>query len=339
LRSTSGPRRGQELVFSGPRVRIGRSRDNDLILPEREPPLSSGHHAEALLDSSGVWWIIDAGSSNGTRINDIVVRRRELKNGDRLTLGDEHFAVVIGGARPSHLVWPLAATVVAAALAVMAVAVIEQLRAKPTFEEVAASAARSVFLIALEENGRRSIVGTAFAVAPGGLLATNAHVASAIARRSAIAIQGDTYRAIRVVGTVTHRDWRQGSMRDDVALVRLEAGSDAPPLPLADPSTIAALRRGAPVAAFGFPAVSTDPQRPRGRLSVDVVGDVRGEYLEVGLAIAPGTSGSPVFNQAGAVVAIVAGGDFVDAPNGETRPSGSAVNWALSASLIREMLR
>jgi S1-C subfamily serine protease len=71
---------------------------------------------------------------------------------------------------------------------------------------------------------------------------------------------------------------------------------------------------------------------------VDVVGDVRGNYLEVGLGIAPGTSGSPVFDRTGAVVAIVAGGDFVGGANGMHLPSGSSANWALSAELIRQLL-
>jgi hypothetical protein len=56
------------------------------------------------------------------------------------------------------------------------------------------------------------------------------------------------------------------------------------------------------------------------------------------LDIAPGTSGSTVFRPSGAVVAIVVGGDFVDAGNGAKRPSGSAANWALSALVVRDFL-
>jgi S1-C subfamily serine protease len=98
------------------------------------------------------------------------------------------------------------------------------------------------------------------------------------------------------------------------------------------------LARGTPIAAFGFPAVSTDASRPRGRLSVDIVGDVRGDYLEVGLGISPGMSGCPVLDRRGAVVAVVVGGDFVEMPDGTARPSGSSANWALSASEVRGLL-
>ena len=153
----------------------------------------------------------------------------------------------------------------------------------------------------------------------------------------ALAVQSDSYEALQIVSAATHPAWRQGSIRSDVGVLRVAAGHRLVPLRLAGAEGVAALRRGAPLAAFGFPAASTDPARPRGRLSVDVVGDVRGDYLEVGLNIAPGTSGSPVFDSSGAVVAIVAGGDFVDAPTG-TRPSGSAANWALSAGAIEELL-
>jgi V8-like Glu-specific endopeptidase len=54
--------------------------------------------------------------------------------------------------------------------------------------------------------------------------------------------------------------------------------------------------------------------------------------------IAPGTSGSPVFDDTGDVVAVVTSGDFVRGKNGMMRPSGTAANWAISAVRIRELL-
>ena len=204
-----------------------------------------------------------------------------------------------------------------------------------------------MFAIVIEEGGTRSFVGTAFAVDADGLLATNAHIVGALRSRGALtaspgtpramAVQSDSYVSREIVSATTHPAWHEGSLRSDVALLRLGSGPRLTPLRLADAGAIAALRRGTPLAAFGFPAVSTDPLRPRGRLSVDVVGDVRGDYVEVGLGIAPGTSGSPVFDSNGAVIAIVAGGDFVDAPTG-TRPTGSAANWAITVSAIGELL-
>ena len=334
------------MIFSGPRVRIGRSRDNDVILPERDSPLSSAHHAEVLLDSTGVWSLVDLNSSNGTTINDVAIGRHAVKSGDRVTFGDQQFLVTIEPDAPHRSrAWMIALTTMIAL--VVAGAVLSRNWRQPPFEDVAASASASVFMIAVEENGVRSTIGTAFAIGADGLLATNAHIVGALRKRGAlagggrpgvraVAVLGDAY-TVRVIRTATtHPAWREGSIQGDVALLRLEGGPMLVPLRLADARTIAALRRGMPLAAFGFPAVSTDPARPRGRLSVDVLGDVRGSYFEVGLGIAPGTSGSPVFDAAGAVVAIVAGGDFVDAPEG-ARPTGSSANWALSAATVAEV--
>jgi pSer/pThr/pTyr-binding forkhead associated (FHA) protein len=93
LRPVAGGEQGQERLFTGSPVRIGRSHDNDLVLPDRTDPSSSGRHAEARLDPDGSWSIIDAGSANGTRVNGVPVRRQRLRNGDRLGFGDEQFIV------------------------------------------------------------------------------------------------------------------------------------------------------------------------------------------------------------------------------------------------------
>jgi len=385
LRYLSGPRRGEELIFSGPRVRIGRSRDNTLLLTESESPASSGRHAEALVEG-GAWWIVDTGSTNGTYVNGARVDRRRIGPGDLLAFGDDQFIV---SGKKTALSMAIAAAV--AVIAIVAGATFATRRRAPmSYEQIAAAATRSVYAVAIDEGGRRSIVGTAFAVGDG-VLATNAHVANVLRDPSSgarlpaeartgsaraevggfsasagagdgpasadapkrpgreggqasgivrgLVIRSDTFETSRVVGVTLHPDWRKGSMRADAGILRLEAGANVVPLTLATNDTFDRLRRGMSLASFGFPAVSTDAQRPRGRLSVDVVGDVRGEYLQAGLAIAPGTSGSPVFDDQGAVVAIVAGGDFVKGENGAFVPSGSQVNWAISVARVRELLR
>jgi len=347
LRAIAGSRSGsraEELSFAGPRVRIGRSRDNDLILPDRDEPLASARHAEALLDSSGAWTIVDLGSANGTRVNDVPVQRQRLKSGDRLAFGDESFAVLIGD-RAARLKW--LAPVLLLALAATIGVLLTRLRTTPGFQRIGAEAARSVFLIALDEQGRRSVVGTAFATkATDGavVLVTNAHVAQALRARGAfaeppnaraLAVQSDSYDARSITAVAMDSRWKSSSLEGDLALLRVAGGSPIVPLALGDSATLA---RGTPIAAFGFPAVSTDPMRPRGRLTVDVLGDVRGDYLAVGLGVAPGTSGSPVFDASGRVIGVVAGGDFVDGPDG-ARPSGSSANWAIGSTAIADFIR
>jgi S1-C subfamily serine protease len=154
-----------------------------------------------------------------------------------------------------------------------------------------------------------------------------------------VAVRSDGTTAVRIARAWLHPRWRPGSLEHDVALLQLEGRPSMAPLRLGDVTAIERLRRGVPVATFGFPAVSTDPSRPRGRLAVDVVGDVRLPYVEVGLSIAPGTSGSPVFDQTGTVVGLVVGGDFVDDVDGRgKRPTGSAANWVIVATEVRELL-
>jgi S1-C subfamily serine protease len=337
----------QELLFTGPRVRIGRSRDNDLVLPDRESPSSSSHHAEAHLDANGVWSIVDTGSTNGTRLNGVPVQSHQLKSGDRLAFGDEQFVVAIDG-RTTNSFRRVAAIILASAVLALGAWLALRPHTPMTFEGVAAAAAPSVFMIGIDADGQRLMIGSAFAISADGWLATNAHIADALTRRGAltnqpdeklraIAVQGDTYIVYRIEEAAIHPMWRPGSLAHDVALLRIAGNAATTPLVMTDAGS-AALARGTPIAAFGFPAVSTDPTRPRGRLSADVVGDIRGDYLEVGLGISPGMSGSPVLDRSGSVVAVVVGGDFVEMPDGTARPSGSSANWALSASAVRELL-
>ena len=336
LRFANGARRGEELIFTGPRVRIGRSRGNTLVLTESDAPLSSGHHAEAILEH-GAWWIVDVNSTNGTFVNRAPVTRRRLAKGDLLAFGDDEF-IVAGVQRVVSRAAILAmAVAVAAAVAVVVVVLVGSRKPAPRYAAIAARAAASVFAVVSDEGTRRAVIGTAFAIDADGRLATNAHVAEAVRRRRALAIRGDTYESRRIADVVVHPEWKPGSIRNDVALLRLENGEPLVPLPLAAVGVFTTLRRGTALTSFGFPAASTGAQRPRGRLSVDVVGDLRGDYLEAGLSIAPGTSGSPVFDEAGDVVAIVAGGDFVKEQDGALVPSGSRVNWAISAERLKEI--
>jgi S1-C subfamily serine protease len=342
LRYVTGPRRDQTLIFSGPRVRIGRSRDNDVSLPEDDSPEASAHHAEARFER-GAWWIVDLDSMNGTRVNGEAVQRAQLSTGDRVSFGEHEVEVAIGRRRG---LWIAAG--VAIALAIVTVVVgLDRVTRRGPFETIAASASKSVYLIAVDDRGRRTATATAFAVdGEQGLLATNAHVVDALrkttggtGRARAVAILSDQDTAVPLGRIWLHPGWRTGSVAHDVALIEIVGRPALTPLPLGDARSVDRLRRGAALATFGFPAVSTDPARPRGRLAVDVVGDVRLPYVESGLMIAPGTSGSPVFDESGAVVGIVVGGDFVTANDGRgRRPSGTGVNWVIAVTALRELL-
>src|SRR5207244_2523414 len=143
-------------------------------------PRSSGHHAE-LFAEGGRWWIVDRQSANGTWVNSERVERRALEPGDVVSFGGDQF--VVSGMRRSVL-WTIAAvTAIAAGVAVASY--VARQRATLSPQEIGTLAARSVFAIVVEENGQRSILGTAFAVRADGMLATSAHVAERIGRRRA----------------------------------------------------------------------------------------------------------------------------------------------------------
>jgi hypothetical protein len=335
LHFLTGPGRGTIAVLRPPRVRIGRSRDNDIVLADREGATASGHHAEAVCDG-GQWWIHDLHSTNGTLLNGARVTRAPIRPGDRLRFGDAECQVRRG--RFGIIV----ATLGVILIALTAAAVI--LWRQPTFEAVAASVARSSYLVAIDRDGRREIVGTAFVVGVH-TLATNAHVAAGLNVAAdqparAVVVRNDTGDALPIAEVRVSPGWRQGSLAHDAAMLCVPGlPADARPLRLADAATLRSLARGMTVATFGFPASSTDPRRPRGRLAVDVIGDVRDQqYLAVGLRIAPGASGSAIFLPDGVIIGLVAGGDFVPDANGTLGPSGTNVNWGISVAPLQNLL-
>jgi hypothetical protein len=94
----SGKNAGQKIAVPGPKFFIGRSEDCQLR-PNSE--LVSRHHCVILVEDAFVA-VRDFGSKNGTFVNDQLVRaEQELKNGDRLRIGQLEFtlelAVVVGG--------------------------------------------------------------------------------------------------------------------------------------------------------------------------------------------------------------------------------------------------
>jgi len=72
-----------ELKFSGGPIHIGRRSSSDIALPD---PRASKQHALITNAKDGAWTIEDLDSANKTYLNDSVVKKAELKNGDRLAI-------------------------------------------------------------------------------------------------------------------------------------------------------------------------------------------------------------------------------------------------------------
>jgi predicted component of type VI protein secretion system len=90
LKVLEGKHAGQAIAVKAPKFLIGRAEDCHLR-PGSE--LISRHHC-ALMVEEGYIAVRDFGSKNGTFVNDErVVGEREIKNGDRLTVGALRFEV------------------------------------------------------------------------------------------------------------------------------------------------------------------------------------------------------------------------------------------------------
>lgn len=338
LKFTSGPHRGRTVVFTTSPVRIGRSRDNDVVLPEDLSPASSARHAELRFEKDG-WWIVDLDSTNGTRLNGSPVRRARLEGGDRVAFGE--IAAIVGRRSRGTLVLSL---LVAALLTAAAITGFVAWTANQgPLDRVAAAGGGSVYFIVLEDGGKVLPVGSAFAVDTSGRLATNAHVASPLAEALKGTRGGTPYAVAqgavparrRITRATAHPDWKAGSVENDVGILQLETGAPTVAVTLAEPSGIMALREGTPVAIYGFPAAFTDPQEPRGSIAANVVRELHGtSYMIVGIAVAPGSSGSPVFAYDGKVVGIVAGTSRIE--EGAVTPAPAV---ALTIEPLRGLLR
>ena len=92
LKVISGKHVGTEIAITGPKFMIGRAEDNHLR-PSSE--LISRHHCELLIEGTKAS-LKDLGSRNGTLVNDQRVEgERVLQSGDRLTIGQLEFEVLL----------------------------------------------------------------------------------------------------------------------------------------------------------------------------------------------------------------------------------------------------
>lgn len=73
----------QRFELTGDVISIGRSTSSGIALGD---PNASRDHA-ALSFKDDAWWISDLGSTNGTLVNDTLIKERRLSTGDRIRIG------------------------------------------------------------------------------------------------------------------------------------------------------------------------------------------------------------------------------------------------------------
>lgn len=84
FRVLGGPDSGVVFVITAPRVTMGRGDENDIILSDLK---ASRKHAE-VTSTMGAFMIRDLGSSHGFLINGVSQKQLQLKNGDKIGLGE-----------------------------------------------------------------------------------------------------------------------------------------------------------------------------------------------------------------------------------------------------------
>jgi hypothetical protein len=151
--------------------------------------------------------------------------------------------------------------------------------------EIAATGLPSVVTISSAH-----VLGTGFVVRADGWIATNLHVISAEPHMKVTLRDGRKLDVVEVLSA---------SPDHDLALVRVEA-KGLPVLPLGDSS---ALRPGDPIVAIGNP-MGLEDTISNGLVSAFRKVSDTFEVLQVSAPIAPGSSGGPLFNDHGEVVAI-----------------------------------
>ena len=183
-------------------------------------------------------------------------------------------------------------------------------------ESIAARIAREnlsavVTLVALDERDQPLALGSGFFITRDGVLVTNAHVVTG-ANRVLVRWRGKNGVALKILNFARRYD-----------LVTIQTSfTSTPTVLLADSDQAAA---GQDVVVLG------SPQGLEGTVSTGIIGGLRTiagvHYLQITAPISPGSSGGPVFNSQGRVIAI----------STATSAKGQNLNFALPVNLLRDV--
>lgn len=247
------------------------------------------------------------------------------------------------------------------------------------WQSVIPQVAPNVYAVAIETNQGLIVFGTAFSIAQsfvrggstGGLLATNAHVVEAIfeiqedaqAAFEKGAITSYRFVAIRnntalgsfgtflIQWAVMHPEYTGSPFSPDVGIVHVDRSLPSA-MVLAPTSELTALQVGQPIGTLGFPGEisGSDPQ-PIATFKDGTISALRTFspsipvtpsltfIVQHNLATTGGTSGSPIFDGHGRVVAVSNSGVETIAVNPETGTSRRIPIGDLSFGIRADALR
>lgn len=201
----------------------------------------------------------------------------------------------------------------------------QQVARGPAGARIASAYNGSIYLLVERmPDGQQAGLCTAFAVRPD-LLATNAHCVVAMERRQGL---GAVYLALpngaRGEGVPILQMWRHpGYLPDaehpsaDVGILQIQ-GTVPVQVALASMEQVQQMRMGDDIFVYGFPGDLANVTSPVATITNGVIGrmvawdgsgaDFQGaQLIQHSAFTSPGTSGSPIFNQEGVVVAVNAG--------------------------------
>lgn len=200
------------------------------------------------------------------------------------------------------------------------------------YRSISAQNQDAVAIVIVEFSDNERFSGTAFAVDSQGTLVTNKHVligedGSRIPRRIGVSFSGSRqFFQARMLGVSEEADL--GAIKVDIA-----GGTPRVAGLTQDPR---AVQRGDPVAILGYPLGFDLPMDRVGQLSIveptltaGTVSKVLSSLVQVDGYGAPGSSGSPLFDRDGRVVAVLYGGE---------RESLGRIIYAVPANYVSDFL-
>jgi len=146
---------------------------------------------------------------------------------------------------------------------------------------------KSVVTVKVRSVGGKERVASGFIVAPDGYIVTNSHVVGNSGKAIVKLADGS-----ELTGTVTAR-----SSDADIALIKVERSH----LPAVQFGSAKALRKGQEVAAVGAP-LGLEHSATRGSVSNPQRERDGRRYIQIDVALNPGSSGGPLINSEGLVV-------------------------------------